>query len=319
LKTWKFNNGFTRVRDDLYEEWQTDLAMSVARLARVELQLSTATQRLADLPAVCARQSDRRLLAQLQREQAQLRKKNTELTSAVTVLTNKVRVQGDVRIVRQAFVAVPHHKTSLAHVLADVDATNTAFAAQWALNSVEDRFMRQSEVDRKTKGMHQAVANTIYNFARKAQLTKGPIISSRPPFILIGDAGDGPPDMSVQRVLDLLSLDCLVSQEASEFRTTATDPICGGIAHKPPLARARPGRKARLLRGTVQCSNPNCPSEGRFQNRDLMAACNIALLWVYSMLLGGYLGGYSRCEALTADKTRLVDSTQRLSLFSLFH
>ena len=50
-----------------------------------------------------------------------------------------------------------------------------------------------------------------------------------------------------------------------------------------------------------------------------MAACNIACLWVYRMLLGGYLGGYSRCEALNDDKTQLVDMTQRLSLFRLFH
>ena len=253
------------------------------------------------------------------RELARLRVKNTTLTDEVAALTAKVAVQRDVRTVRAAFAAVSRYPTCVEDALAGVGASAAAFEAQWRLNSDENYFQRQANVARKVKGVHQHVANTIFNFARQKQLAKGPIIASRLPFIPIGDSGDGPPDVSVQKVIDLLSQMCLVTQEAIEFRSTATCLLSGNIAHKPPRARARPGRKRSLLRDSVQCGNIHCPSEGRFQNRDLMAACNIALLWVYRMLLGGYLGGFSRCEALTADKTQLVDPTQRLSLFSLFH
>ena len=84
------------------------------------------------------------------------------------------------------------------------------------------------------------------------------------------------------------------------------------------MAKARVGRKPRENRGAKHCNNSFCPSQGRFQHRDVMAAMNIACIFVLRMVLGGYLGSFSRCEELKADGTQMADTTQCLSLLNVF-
>ena len=256
--------------------------------------------------------------ARLRHSLVTLGAKKLELATLSVTQADVLKVQADVRAVRAAGAGVPRVHHDLAAVLLCVRARVVAFYSQLALNTRGEPGLRRSEARRKITSANRRTANQIVSFAEECQLARGPLFSSRPPIIFRGDSGPPGKGISFDKVWKEVAKKCLVLY-TDEFRSSCNDIMCGGVVHTATVSKARPGHTATPLRCSLQCSDRNCPSKGRFQHRDLMAACNIACLWVYRMLLGGYLGGYSRCEALNGDKTQLVDMTQRLSLFRLFH
>ena len=96
----------------------------------------------------------------------------------------------------------------------------------------------------------------------------------------------------------------------SEFRTTCLCRFCGGgIQHPQKMDET-------AHKGTSHCPDKTCVAQGRFKNRDAVAACNTCTLFIYRFLLGGYLGGFSDGEARDAHGQPPVDV--RLSMFQTF-
>jgi hypothetical protein len=89
---------------------------------------------------------------------------------------------------------------------------------------------------------------------------------------------------AMKRFLHLLSRKAIVVV-CSEFRTTKCCSDCGRFNLQP-----RKAYSAMPHRGTMYCANRACPSQGRFTNRDVQAACNIVDRFICAFVLGGKLG-----------------------------
>jgi len=233
----------------------------------------------------------------------------------VVALDRALTMQQHTRAIRTARVGVPSKHYLLSDWAQDLAAVNVAFVSH--VYKAQDRGQgeRESDAFRYRRGAEQMTANGITGFSLKKTLETGG--SDRPSGVVMGNKGRGGHQLSVKRITALVALKCVVTN-ASEDRSTLLQLQCGGPTRCPAAGKAGTTLAAKTINGSLQCMDRNCVSRHRFDNRDVVAACNIGCLFWYSMLLGGYLGGFSRCEALNADKTQLADPTMRLSLFQAF-
>ena len=253
---------------------------------------------------------DSRAAARVQTQLQEAQKDHTRLTAAITT-------QENVRTINTARRDVAEHRRGGASIAdARAKAFNAAFDAHAAVLNLEDPWLRNADAARLKQSANQKVADAVVSHAYSAAALRGPVHFA--PIIIVGDGNASGGCIDLKRVWQLVSRFCLVFYNASEFRSTHLGLCCGGAMHHPPAGKARGvGRAAKGFKGTLQCGDRNCASQGRFQHRDLMAAANIACIFVCSFVLGGSLGGFSRCQALGADG-QLVDPSKRLSMLRLF-
>jgi hypothetical protein len=244
-----------------------------------------------------------------------LRKAAAAAMAAVDALERTLTMQQHTRAIYAARLGVPAKHYSLDHWAQDLTAVNKVFPSHVYKALDRGQGERECNAFRLRRRAEQVVANGMTSFSLKKTLEAGG--SDRPPGVVMGDQGRGGQLLSVKRVTALVAKVCIVAH-ASEDRSTVLHLHCGGPTRCPAAGKTGTTQAAKTIRASLQCTDRNCVSRHRFDNRDVVAACNIGCLFWYSMLLGGYLGGFSRCEALTADKTQLADPTMRLSLFKVF-
>ena len=284
-----FNEGLV-----LWAEEHFQAQIQKQLLAATRVQLLGTKLDTTDLPAARAR-------VRTELEAAQ--KEHAQLTSAIDTQRHVRRKNGSVRGV------------SKSDAVAMAKAYAETFDSHVALLKLRGPRLRRANTLRLTTSVTQKVANAVVCHAYACAALRGPVHFA--PIIIVGDGKVRGACINMSRVWKLVSKYCLVFFNANEFRTTHLGMCCGGPMHKPPVGKARVGRTAWRFNGTLRCGDRNCPSQGRFLHRDLQAACNIAGVFVCSFVLGGFLGGFSRCEAL-AKNGQLVNPDQRLSMLSLF-
>jgi hypothetical protein len=127
----------------------------------------------------------------------------------------------------------------------------------------------------------------VINFASAQTLPNVDASAARLPVIYVGDRANNRKasrGFAMQRFLHLLARKAIVVI-CSEHRTTKCCGDCGHFNVQP-----RKAYSAVEHRGTKYCANLECPSRGRFTNRDVQAACNIVDRFICAFMLGGSLG-----------------------------
>ena len=111
----------------------------------------------------------------------------------------------------------------------------------------------------------------VINFAVSKTPSTVDASAARLPVIYVGDRANNRKasrGFAMQRFLHLLARKAIVVI-CSEHRTTKCCGDCGHFNVQP-----RKAYSAVEHRGTKYCANLECPSRGRFTNRDVQAACN---------------------------------------------
>jgi len=127
----------------------------------------------------------------------------------------------------------------------------------------------------------------VINFAVSKTPSNVDASAARLPVIYVGDRANNRKasrGFAMQRFLHLLARKAIVVI-CSEHRTTKCCGDCGHFNVQP-----RKAYSAVEHRGTKYCANLECPSRGRFTNRDVQAACNIVDRFICAFMLGGSLG-----------------------------
>jgi hypothetical protein len=198
---------------------------------------------------------------------------------------------------------------SVERAMAGVGAFCAAFDAKLFLLKRDAPRDRKFESFRRGKSELQLQANFISDLAAEYYKSQG---NTGVPVIVWGDC------VQQKALVDLVAKRCLVLG-GGEFRSTGNCRDCGSTLKCPFVGKARAGCERKTNKGALRCEDGNCRTQGRFQHRDVVAACSIVDVFLCSKLMGGSLGGFSRCVARTPDKTQLVSIDQRLSLLRVFH
>ena len=252
-----------------------------------------------------------RRLAQAAANVADLERKVAVKKRELARLEQVEKVQRNVRAVRTAWlgasaVGAPF---SFERAMAEMGAFYSAFDAKLFLLKLDGPRVRKINSWRLGKSELQLRANFICDFAANYYKSQG---NTGVPVIVWGDC------VQQQKLVDLVAKRCRVFGDG-EFRSTGNCRDCGSTLVCPNVGKARAGCKSKTNKGALRCTDGNCRTQGRFQHRDVVAACSIVDVFVCSKLMGGSLGGFSRCAGRTPDKTRLVDLNERLSLLRVFH
>ena len=140
-----------------------------------------------------------------------------------------------------------------------------------------------------------ASVNQVINFAVSKTPSNVDGSATRLPVIYVGDRVNNRKasrSFPMQRFLHLLARKAIVVI-CSEHRTTKCCGDCGHFNVQP-----RKAYSTAKHRGTMYCENLECPSRGRFTNRDVQAACNIVDRFICAFVLGGTIGLCGRVPLL---------------------
>ena len=203
-----------------------------------------------------------------------------------------IETQEHTRIVHDAGIAAAAAFANLA--VPKLDRLLQAFAigtaampSRVALFFNETRLAENARSARVRQRVLDTAVNQLISFASAKTLPDADDTVKRLPVIYIGDrvnnrkASRG---FAIQRFLHLLARKAIVVI-CSEHRTTKCCGDCGHFNVQP-----RKAYSAVLHRGTMYCEQRVCPSQGRFTNRDVQAACNIVDRFICAFVLGGKLG-----------------------------
>ena len=203
-----------------------------------------------------------------------------------------IETQEHTRIVHNAGIAAAAAFANLA--VPKLDRLLQAFAigaaampSRAALFFNKTRLAENAKRARVRQRVLDTTVNQVVNFAGAKTPRNIDGTVKRLPVIYIGDRVNNPKasrTFPMKRFLRLLARKAIVVI-CSEHRTTKCCGDCGYFNVQP-----RKAYSAVLHRGTMYCEQRACPSQGRFTNRDVQAACNIVDRFICAFVLGGKLG-----------------------------
>jgi hypothetical protein len=177
--------------------------------------------------------------------------------------------------------------TKLERLFAAFAAAAAAMPFKVALFFNETRLAENAKSARTRQRVLDTTVNQVVNFASAKTLRNVDGTVKRLPVIYVGDRVNNRKasrSFPMQRFLHLLARLAIVVI-CTEHRTTKCCGDCGHFNVQP-----RKAYSTVLHRGTMYCEQRVCPSQGRFTNRDVQAACNIVDRFICAFVLGWTLG-----------------------------